>query len=90
VAPITTALRRQFDIPADVQGVVITARGTGDNAPLRPGHVILRAGNRPVSSVADFQAAVAESQRAGRDSVFLLLRIPTGNQPFVLKLPKSE
>jgi serine protease Do len=90
VAPMSSALRQQYDIPAAVDGLVITARGRGDNAVLEPGFVIMRAGNGPVRTVEDLRAAIAASKAAGRDSVFLLLKTGTQNNPYVLKLPKSE
>ena len=90
VAPMTPALRQQYEIAAATDGVVITARGKGDNAVLQPGDVIMRAGNGPVRGVEDFRKAVQDSRAAGRDSVFLLVRRGAQNNPFVLKLPKSE
>lgn len=89
VAPISPALRQRYDIPANVNGVVITRQGTGDNRVYQPGYVIMRAGQRPVNSVADFQAAVQAARAAGT-GVFLLVWTPAGNQPVVLDLPKSE
>lgn len=85
VAPATAALRRRFDIPADVQGLVILSPGTGDNAVLRPGMVIMRAGNRPVAGVADLRAEVEASRRAGRPGVFMLIWTTDGNQPYVFR-----
>jgi serine protease Do len=41
---------------------------------LRAGDVITEAGQRPVSSVADFEARVDEAREAGRKSLLLLLR----------------
>lgn len=89
VAPISPALRERFEIPASVNGVVITQQGRGDNRIYQPGFVIMRAGQRAVTSVADFQAAVAAAQAAGT-GVFLLVWTPQGNVPVLLELPKSE
>ena len=89
VAPISPALRQRYDIPANVNGVVITRQGSGENRVYQPGYVIMRAGQRPVNSVADFQAAVQAARAAGT-GVFLLVWTPAGNQPVVLDLPKSE
>jgi len=89
VAPLTPAARTRYEIPRDVNGIVVTAAGRGPARGFRPGYVILRAGNRAVSSVADFQAEVDAARRADR-GVFLLVWTPQGNVPFVLELPKSE
>ncbi|RZJ31773.1 MAG: PDZ domain-containing protein, partial [Brevundimonas sp.] len=89
VAPISPTLRQRYDIPANVNGVVITQQGRGDNRVYQPGYVIMRAGQRAVTSVADFQAAV-QAARASGTGVFLLVWTPQGNQPVVLELPESE
>jgi hypothetical protein len=49
----------------------------------------MRAGQRAVTSVADFQAAVEAARRAGT-GVFILVWTPQGNVPTVLELPESE
>ena len=89
VAPMSPALRQRYDIPANVNGVVITQQGRGDNRAYQPGFVIMRTGRGAVNSVADLQAAVEAAQRAGT-GVFLLVWTPQGNAPTVLELPKSE
>ncbi|WP_420479505.1 Do family serine endopeptidase [Brevundimonas sp. FT23028] len=89
VAPMSPALRRQYDIPAGVNGVVITQSGRGDNRAYQPGYVIMRAGQKAVTSVADFQAAVQAARAAGT-GVFVLVWTPQGNVPTVLELPESE
>ncbi|MFC7377048.1 Do family serine endopeptidase [Brevundimonas sp. GCM10030266] len=89
VAPISPALRQRYDIPANVNGVVITQSGSGDNRAYQPGFVIMRAGQRAVTSVADFQAAVQAARSAGT-GVFILVWTPQGNVPTVLELPESE
>lgn len=90
VAPVSAALRQRYDIPAGVNGVVITQQKRIDGRTFEPGYVIMRAGQRPVTSVADFQAAVEAAQRAGT-GVFILVWTPQqGNAPLVLPLPKSE
>lgn len=93
VAPITPALRERYSIPATVNGIVVTGTATGGDVRFAntPGVVILRAGTSAVTSVADFEAAVREAREAGREGVFLLVRLPTGqNNPVVLELPDAE
>lgn len=89
VAPMSPTLRQRYEIPANVNGVVITQQGRGDNRAYQPGFVIMRAGQRAVTSVADFQAAVEAARRAGT-GVFILVWTPQGNVPTVLELPESE
>ncbi len=89
VAPLNPAARSRYEIPAGVEGVVVTAPGRGTARGFLPGYVITRAGNRTVRSVADLQAEV-EAARRGGHGVFLLVWTPQGNRPVVLELPKSE
>ena len=90
LAPMSATLRERYDIPADVDGVVVTGVAAGGDRRFQPGFVILRAGTAPAQSVADVQAAVAASRTAGRDNVFLLVRTPQGNTPVALELPKAD
>lgn len=89
VAPVNAATRQRYDIPANINGVVVTQQKRIGGRPFEPGYVIMRAGQRAVTSVADFQAEVAAAQRAGT-GVFILVWTPQGNAPVVLDLPKSE
>jgi len=89
VAPVNAATRQRYDIPANINGVVVTQQKRIDGRPFEPGYVIMRAGQRAVTSVADFQAAVQAAQAAGT-GVFILVWTPQGNAPVVLDLPKSE
>lgn len=90
LAALTPALRQRYDLPAEVDGVVVTGVAAGGDRRFQPGFVILRAGTAPAQSVADVQAAVAASRQAGRDNVFLLVRTPEGNRPVALELPKAD
>jgi serine protease Do len=90
VAPLTAALRQRYEVPAGVNGVVVTQPGRGNAQGFQPGYVILRAGAVPVTTVAAFQAAVQAARTAGQDSLFLLVWTPAGNRPLAYELPKSE
>lgn len=90
VAPLTAALRQRYEVPAGVNGVVVTQPGRGNAQGFQPGYVILRAGAAPVTTVAAFQAAVQAARTAGQDSLFLLVWTPAGNRPLAYELPKSE
>jgi serine protease Do len=91
VAPLDQASRRQFSVPSNVNGVVITGVVRGSPAakkPFRPGDVVVMADNRPVSSVADLQSAVAAVKSSGRPSVLLLIERDGRNYPTVVQLEK--
>lgn len=94
VSAITPALRQRYSVPdAVTQGVVVTAiqpRSKAADMGFQPGVVIMRANNRPLTSAADFKAAVDEARAAGRPGVLLLVRVGGGNSSVVLELPKSE
>jgi serine protease Do len=88
VSSITPAQRSQYGIPENVTGVIVTgvARGTpAAEAGLQAGLVISRAGNRTISSAADFAAAVREIKAAGRPSILLFVTAGGQRGTLVLK-----
>jgi serine protease Do len=89
VAPMTPALRRQHEVPERINGLVVTQPGRGSAQGVQPGTVIMRAGNAPVTTVAQLQAAV-EAARRNDTGVFLMFWTPAGVRTGVLELPKSE
>lgn len=90
VAPLTAALRQQYDIPAGVNGVVVTQAGRGNAQGFQPGYVIRQARTMAITSVADLQAAVQAARAGGGDSLFLLVWTPRGNVPLAYELPDPE
>ena len=69
LTPIDPQSREQYSIGATVHGVVVAGvKGSSDASDkgLRPGDVIVRAGDRDVASASDVTAAVAEWKKAGR------------------------
>lgn len=90
VAPMTPALRQRYDIPAGVNGVVVTQEGRGAAQGFQPGYVIMQARTSPITSVADLQAAVRAVRAAGGDSLFLMVWTPRGNAPVAYELPKAD
>jgi serine protease Do len=79
---VTDALRDRFGLPAGTEGLVVTDVDETSEAwvkGLRPGDVITEAGQRPVGSIADFEARVDEARDAGRRSLLLLIR--SGGEP---------
>jgi serine protease Do len=74
LTPLDEATRRQLNLPADVQGAVVTAIDSSSDAAqkgLRRGDVLVRAGDRPVASAADLAAVVDAAKRANRTSVLV-------------------
>ena len=93
VSSVTRALRQRYDIPADVDGVVVTDVSAGSEAAklgLPPGLLILRANNRVVTDAASFRAAVDAARAAGRPGVLLMVRYQGTNRSVVLPLAKSS
>ena len=91
--PTTAALRSRYSIPDEVSGLVITGvtpTSRAGRVGLEAGFVILQANGRRLESVDQLQSIIAEAKAANREGVFLLLRIPAGNRPFVLELSKPE
>ncbi len=73
VQPLTAALAERFEIEGD-EGVVVTRvdpRSVAAMAGIRPGTLILEVDRRPVSSPAEFRAAIERSRGRGE----VLLRI---------------
>ena len=74
LAPLDEAARRQYQIGADVRGVVVTAVRNGTDAAekgIRRGDVIVSVNFRPVATPAEAAAAVEAQRRAGRANVTL-------------------
>ncbi|MBX9801165.1 MAG: trypsin-like peptidase domain-containing protein [Caulobacteraceae bacterium] len=90
VAPITPALRQRYEIPAGVEGVVVTQAGRGNAQGFQPGYVIMQARTRSITSIADLEAAVQAARSGGGDSLFLLVWTPRGNVPLAYELPDPE
>jgi serine protease Do len=85
LASVTPEARRNFNIDAGVDGVLITRvdpdSDAGDKG-IQPGDVVLSVANKPVHSPRDVLAQVAAARSAGRHSVLLLVATQ-GGQRFV-------
>ncbi|WP_297801242.1 Do family serine endopeptidase [uncultured Brevundimonas sp.] len=93
VTALTSALRDRYDLPSNVNGVVVTSVEPGSEAGkigLPAGIVILRANNRPVTTAQEFRAAVDAARSAGRPSVLLMVRYQGSNRSLVLPLAKRN
>lgn len=76
LAPLSPDLRDQYDIGAEVKGVVITAvqdQGNAAGKGLKPGDVIVEVGQEQVSSAAQVASMIEKARKAGRKSVLLLV-----------------
>ncbi len=89
LANLTPALRQRYNLPADVNGVVVTGVARGGERRFTAGLVIFQAGQVRVNSVEEVKAQVAAARRAGRGTLFLLVRTDQGNRSVVLELPAA-
>lgn len=73
---LTTAIRNEYNIPADIDGVVVTYVDPASAAAekgIRRGDVIVEVAQNDVRSPSDVSERVAEEKASGRKSVLLLL-----------------
>jgi serine protease Do len=80
--PLTPVLRQQLKLDEKVQGVVIAGISPSSDAAtkgLQRGDVILKIGQKPVTSPAEAAAAVDAERKAGKDTVLMLVQ--RGNTP---------
>jgi serine protease Do len=76
VAALTPDAKTKFELPDDAKGVVVTevdANGPAAEKGLRPGNLIVEAGQREVGTPADLAARVEEAKKSGRKSILLLI-----------------
>lgn len=76
LAPISQELRDQYEIGAEVKGVVVTETQDGSGAAekgIKPGDVIVEVGQEEVSTPAQVASMVDKAKQAGRKSVLLLV-----------------
>ncbi len=79
---LTPRIAQQLGIPATVRGVVIGSVDSSSDAAsngLKRGDVILSINQQPTTTVAAAAQIIAEAQKAGRDTVLLLVQ--RGTQP---------
>ena len=76
IEPLSGSLRSQFNIPEDVDGVVVTEVDGASSAAergVRPGDVIVEVAQQEVSSPSEASRMIEETEDAGRRSVLLML-----------------
>ena len=75
--PLSPVLRQQLKLDDKVQGVVIAGISPSSDAAtkgLQRGDVIVKIGQKPVSSPAEAAAAVDAERKAGKDTVLMLVQ----------------
>jgi serine protease Do len=75
--PLTATLRQQLRIDEKVQGVVVAGINPSSDAAskgLQRGDIILKIGQKPVTSPAEAAAAVDAERKAGKDTVLMLVQ----------------
>ncbi|MEN9932747.1 MAG: hypothetical protein RIS17_1320, partial [Pseudomonadota bacterium] len=80
--PLTAQLRQQLRLDEKVQGVVIAGISPSSDAAskgLQRGDIIIKIGQKPVTSPAEAAAAVDAERKAGKDTVLMLVQ--RGNTP---------
>ncbi len=93
VADLTDPMRQQFQIPAGVSGVLVTAVKPGsaaEEAGLRPGVVILQADGAAMTSAAALKKTVADAKTAGKEAILLRLQLGEAKQFSALTLGKKN
>jgi serine protease Do len=76
LGPLDEAARRRYGLSADVRGAVVENVATGTDAAkkgLKRGDVLVRAGDRGITSPQDVVAAIDASKKAGRTSVLVFI-----------------
>lgn len=76
VSSMTDELREKFKIDAEIKGAVVTEvtpDGPAADKKLEPGDVITEAGEKAVTGAADISAAIGAAEKAGKNSVLLLV-----------------
>ena len=82
VADLTASVRRQYDLPDDLEGVVITdvaVRGEAYDKGLRPGMIVSEVNRHSVASVKEFRAAVDAVEPGGLLTFYIELGEDRGN-----------
>jgi len=89
--PMDKAAVEQFDIPEDLEGVLIQTLSRNSEAAfrgIRPGDVIVQVNLKNVKTVREIEEAITAARRAGRGTV--LLRIYREGSYFHIPLPIGE
>jgi serine protease Do len=77
LSPLTDSLRDELGLAAGTEGLAVMAVDETSEAwakGIRPRDLITEAGQRPVTSIADFEERLQEARDAGRRTLLLLIR----------------
>jgi serine protease Do len=90
-APMNPALRAKFNIPPEIDGVVITqvvSKGLGDYLGLRAGSVVMKAQSTPIHEGKDFIQVAERALRENRSRIPVLVYDETGSRWIALPVNK--
>jgi len=93
LASMNDSLRRRYSIGEETEGVVVTRvarRSPAFRARIRPGAVILRVNQRPVSSPSDVVDIVEEARADGRERVLVLVSLRGNTVHIPLRLLRER
>ncbi len=91
LTPLDDELREELGLSEGAQGLVVRDVERTSEAwdkGLRPGDVVTEAGQRPVTSVGDFNERIEEAREAGRRTLLLLIR--RDGEPRFVAIPVEE
>ncbi|MBR9970119.1 DegQ family serine endoprotease [Magnetospirillum sulfuroxidans] len=90
VSPLNPALRERFGLEDDTVGLVVTdvKDGAAADKGIKPGDVVIEAGNKPVRNPADLIKAVEAAKASSQK--FLLLRVENPQALRYVALPLAE
>jgi serine protease Do len=83
VSELNPALRQQFRVPDEVEGVLVTgvkSGGKAEAAGLRTGAVILQVDGKPAISAAALKRAIDDAKKAGKEGVLVRYQIGSAKQ----------
>jgi serine protease Do len=92
VADLSDSMRQQFQVPAGVNGVLVTAVRPGsaaEEAGLSPGVVILQADGAATPNAATLKKKVADAKASGREAILLRLQLGEAKQFSALTIKKG-
>ncbi len=91
LVPLNSALRQNFSINKNADGLVVVGLASGSEAArrgIRTGDLLVAVNNTPVKSVADMQKQVDSAKKLGRK--FVLVTVTRANEVAMLTLPTDE
>ncbi len=89
LASLTPDVRQAYNLPGNVNGVVITKVDPNSDAAdkgLQAGDVLLSVANRPVRSPQDVKSSIAQALAQGRPTVLVLVTGQSGQRFIAIKL----